>query len=591
MGKSDDRPVAGVLRLWRRFRVHLAPVRGRVALTAALALLSPFVAASLLWLVKYLVDDVLVAGRLDLLAGMAAVYVLVVAGKFTLDYAATRLESAAAEQLVQDIRTALLGHLISVSPGALGNRSTGDLLGHLSGDVERTEDLVYAAPLRTLADLVGVTFFGGFLILLSWKLTLLSLVAVPPLVLISRHYGSRVRRAATIARRQASAWLAHAEERLGAAMLIQALGTESEEAARFGARCAASRRAELRVVAIQASMSVLIDTAVFVGGLAVLSVGAYEIRHDGITLGTLVAFLGSVGSLYEPARSLARMTARFHRSAAGAQRVAALLDTPSLVTERARTIAMRAPVMGAIDIRNLHFSYRGGPPVLRDVSLAVAPGETVAIVGPSGSGKSTLVRLLLRLHDPTAGAILIDGRDIRDLPLRTVRAAISPVFQDPFLFRGSIRENIRYGEPAASRDAVLAAARAAHVDDFAAALRDGLGAAVGPRGTSLSGGQRQRVALARALLRAAPILVLDEATGSIDSETEELIQEAVERLAGHRTILVIGHRLSSLSRADRVVVLDQGRIVESGAPAALLRSGTRYYALFAAQTALGPVPG
>jgi ATP-binding cassette subfamily B protein len=589
MEKSGGGRVAGVVPLLRRFRIFLAPVRGRALATAGLALLSPFVAASLLWLVKFLVDEVLVAGRLDLLPGFALSYVVVVAVKSASDYASTRLERSAGERIVQEIRTALYGRLISLSPGSLGHRSTGDLLGHLSGDVERTEDLLYDAPLKAFADSVGVVFFGSFLILLSWQLTLLAMIAVPPLALISRRYGSRMRRAAKIARQRTSAWLALAEERLGATMLIQAYGTEAEETAHFGERCAASRRAELRVVATQAWMGVLMDGAVLLGALAVLSVGAYEIRQQGITLGTLVAFLGSVGSLYEPARSLARVAARFQRSAAGAQRVAKLLDAPSLVTERAAA-PIAAPRTGAIEFRNVRFAYPGGPPVLQGVSLKIEPGETVAIAGPSGSGKSTLVRLLLRLHDPTEGAVLIDGRDLRDLPLRAVRSVIAPVFQDAYIFRGSIRDNICYGQRRAALADILGAAQAAHVDAFAPALR-GDHAGVAPRGTSLSGGQRQRVALARALLREAPILVLDEATGSIDSETEELIQEAIERLAGHRTILLIGHRLSSLKRADRVVVLDEGRIVESGAPGMLLRAGTRYHDLFAAQMALGGVGG
>jgi ATP-binding cassette, subfamily B, bacterial len=589
MEKSGDGRVAGVVRLWRRFRIFLVPVRGRVIATAALALLSPFIAACLLWLVRFLVDEVLVAGRLDLLLGFALAYVVVVTAKSASDYASTRLERSAGERVIQEIRTALYRRLISLSPGSLGSRSTGDLLAHLSGDVERTEDLIYEAPLRAFADSVGVVFFGIFLVLLSWKLALLSLIAVPPLALISRHYGSRMRRAAKIARQQNSALLALAEERLGATMLIQAFGTEAEETAHLDARSAASRGAELRVVAIQAWMGLLMDGAVLLGGLAVLSVGAYEIRHDGITLGTLVAFLGSVGSLYEPARGLARVAARFQRSAAGAQRVAKLLDTPSLVTERTPATPWR-PALGAIEFRDVSFAYPRGAPVLDAVSLKVEPGETVAIVGPSGSGKSTLVRLLLRLHDPAAGKVLLDGRDLRDLSLRDVRDAVAPVLQDAYIFRGSIRDNIRYGRPGASLPDILAAARAAHVDAFAPALRSGP-AGVGPRGTLLSGGQRQRVALARALLRDAPILVLDEATASIDSETEELIQEAIEKLAGHRTILVIGHRLSSLKRADRVVVLDDGRVVESGSPAALLRAGTRYHDLFAAQMELGGVGG
>jgi ABC-type multidrug transport system fused ATPase/permease subunit len=295
-----------------------------------------------------------------------------------------------------------------------------------------------------------------------------------------------------------------------------------------------------------------------------------------------MAFLGAVGSLYGPARGLAKIPSRFQRAAAGAQRVADLLDTHSLVKERHGAKPL-AKVAGALEFRNLRFGYTPGADVLRGISLKIAPGETVAVVGPSGSGKSTLVRLALRLYDPSAGAVLIDGTDLKDITLESLRRTVGVVFQEPYVFRGSIAENIRYGEQAAPDDRVSAAARAAHIHAFIKAQPNGYSTLVGPRGGWLSGGQRQRIAVARALLRRPPILLLDEATASVDSEAEELIQDALEQLAGRCTILIIAHRLSSVRWADRVVVLDQGRIVETGTPESLLKPATRYHDLFAAQ--------
>ena len=572
-------------KLWpliRRFAPYLRRVSGRALVSAALVIVAPLVAAALLWLVKLLIDEVFVGGRVDLLAGFVAVYVALVAGKFLLGYVETRLEASVVEQIVQDARVDLYRHLISLSPGSLRKHSVGDLLTHLSGDVERLEYLVYTGLLAVFADAVGALFFVGFLFLLSWKLTLCALIVTPPLILLSLSLSPRVRRAARIARRQVSAWMALAEERLGAQPVVHAFAAHEREAHLLADRAASSRRAELRTVAVQAWLSLLIEAIVAVGGLAVLVVGAYEIRSGSLTLGTLVAFLGSIGSLYGPVRGLAKASGRFQRAAAGAQRVADLLDTPSLVTEKPSAAPLRH-ARGALEFRNVHFAYPQGPAVLGGVSLRLDPGETVAVVGPSGAGKSTLVRLALRLHDPASGDVLIDGTDLRDVTLASLRQAVAVVFQEPYLLRGSIADNIRYGGSDAEEERVAAVARAAHVEGFANALRGGYAAPVGPRGAWLSGGQAQRVALARALLRDSPILLLDEATAAVDSETEELIQDAVERLAGRRTILIVAHRLSSLRRADRVVVLDRGRVVESGPPDVLLKTPTRCRDLFAAQ--------
>jgi ABC-type multidrug transport system fused ATPase/permease subunit len=573
---------ANVTGLVKRFAPYVLDVRWMAGLAAALVLLTPLASIALLFLASVLIDEVLAAGDLALLPFIAAGYVALIATKLLLAYTSTVLDAAIVERVTHDVRSRLYRHVVSLSPGSLGKRGIGDILTHLSGDARRVEFLVFTGPLAVFADAAAALVFLVFLFAMSWKLTLCALLAVPLLVVVSLRLAPRVRRAARIARAEETAWMARAEERLGAAPIVQAFDAHAIEGDAFARRSDRARRSEVRTVAIQARLSLAVEALAALGGLLVIAVGAWEIRSGALTLGAFVAFLGAVGSLYAPARGLAKAPGRFQRAAAGAERVAHLLDSPSRVAE-CPTAKPLANVRGALEFRDVRFAYDSGPEILHGVSLTIEPGEMVALVGPSGGGKSTLARLALRLHDPASGSVLIDGVDLRDATLASLRRAVSVVFQDPYVFAGTALENIRYGRPGASDAEAAAMARAAHADAFIRRLPAGYGSPVGPRGGFLSGGQRQRIALARALLRDAPILILDEATAAVDSETEELIQDAVERLAGRRTILVVGHRLSSIRRADRIVVMEDGRIAETGTPQALLAGESRYRDLFAAQ--------
>jgi ABC-type multidrug transport system fused ATPase/permease subunit len=572
----------GLWHLFRRFAPYLRACPYLVAFSVLLVLIAPLLEGGLLWLLKLVVDEVLIASRLDLLMPYAGLYGAIVTCRVLLEYGQTRIEAAVVERIVRDVRTDLHAHLIRLSPGSLRDRAVGDLLAHPADDVERLQSLIYNAVLSVIDDLASVVFYLAFLAILSWKLTLLALVVVPPLVLAARRYSPRIRRAHRIARRRDSAWMARAEATLNALVAVQAFGGEAQEDERFARACERARKSELTEVKLDATLSLLIELVAGVGTLLLVVVGAWEMQRGSLSLGTLAAFLGSLGSLYGPIRGLAKTTARFQRAAAGAQRVAVLVATQSRVTERQEARPLARPVRGEVAFEGVSFAYPGGgPQVLHGIDLVVEPGETVALVGPSGGGKSSLVQLLLRLDDPSAGVVRIDGQDLRSLTLASLRDAVAVVFQEPHLLRASLAENIAYGRPGTDPARVAAAARAAQAHGFVEP--SGYGRQLGSRGEGLSGGQRQRVALARALVREAPILVLDEATAAVDGETEGLVQRTIEGVAGRRTILIVAHRLAAIRRADRIVVLEGGRIVESGPPARLLAAPSRCRALFASQ--------
>jgi len=571
-----------LLALERRFRRYRRAVVPAIVLVAVLSVLAPLTSAGLLWLLKVVIDSVFVERRLDAVPMLVAGYFALASLKFGADYLRRCLNVAVAERVIQDVRADVYRHLMTLSEPSVTHRGVGELLAHLSSDVERVEDLVFNGPVTLIGDVAAAAFFTSVLFVMNWQLALVALATAPFLAWLVLRRAPRVKRTARVARRQAASWLALAEETLGALPMVHAFRAHDRETARFQARADLARRAEIRSVTAQAHLTLLVEMLAVVGGLVVLVVAAHHVSTGSMTLGAVVAFLGSLGSLYEPARELGQIASRFQRAAAGAHRVADVLDTRGAVVERTGAVRLTRAA-GRIEFRDVHFAYPRGGAVVNGVSFVVEPGEIVAIVGASGSGKPTLVRLLLRFHDTSGGAVLIDGEDVRDITLASLRANVAVAFQEPYVVQGSIVDNVRYGRPGASDADVARAINAARAETFAHAHRRRSAASVGPRGERLSGGQRQRLALARVFLRDAPILVLDEATAAVDSETEELIHASIQRFARRRTILVIGHRLATVRQADRVVVLENGRISEIGAPASLLRHGHRCYDLFAGQ--------
>ena len=578
----SDRDTRTVFALQRRFRPHLRPVRATAGTVLALVVLGPLLSAALLWLLKMIIDTVFVARRFDALLALGVAYVGLATAKFGIDYARRRLDAAVSERITQDVRTEVYGHVMALPEPSVTGRGVGELLAHLSSDVERVEYLIAGGPISVVASVAAALFFTTVLFAMNWRLALVALAAVPLLALLVLRRAPTVKRSARVARRYATSWMALAEEALGALPMIHAYQAHAREIERFRARSDAARRAELRSVALHAFLTLLIEIVAVAGGLVVLGVAAYHVQSGMMTLGAVVAFLGSLGSLYEPARDLGQLASRFQRAAAGAHRVADLLDARGAVTQCTNAVRM-ARARGQIEFRDVRFAYPHGSLVLDRVSFTIAPGEIVAVVGPSGSGKSTLVRLLLRFSDPVSGGVFVDGADLREVTFTSLRANIAVAFQEPFLVQGSIADNVRYGRPDASDAEVAAAMRAAGADEFVHGLRRGSAATVGPRGERLSGGQRQRLALARVFLRDAPILVLDEATAAVDSETEAFIHTSIQRFARRRTIFIVGHRVTTVRQADRVILLEGGRIAEIGTPTALLQQGRRCHDLFVDQ--------
>ena len=477
--------------------------------------------------------------------------------------ASTLLQAYIGERLVLDFRARLVNQVQRLSVSYHDSRGTADSLYRIQHDVPAIQNLVdgvipSVSAAITLAMMITVT------VLLDWQLALVALAISPPLFFLSGVYRPRMRSQWRHAKKLESSALAAVQETLGALRLVKAFRQEERETDRFLRRSREGMAARLGLALLQGRYGLYVGLTMALGTAAVLLIGVRHVRTGALTLGQLLLVMGYLAQLYQPLKTISRKAASLQSYLASAERAFALLDERPDVPERlhARPLVRAA---GAVEFQHVSFAYNSDRRVLHDVSFAVPAGARVAIVGTTGAGKTTLVGLLTRFYDPTAGAILLDGMDLRDYRLADLRDQFAIVLQEPVLFSTSIGENIAYGRPGASDLDIVRAAKAAGAHDFIASLPHGYATPVGERGIQLSGGERQRVALARAFLKDAPLLILDEPTSSVDVKTEAVILEAMDRLMQGRTAFLITHRLSALATCDARLQLEQGRLVETAA--------------------------
>ncbi len=517
--------------------------------------------------------------RLALLA--LVVYVFRAMLRFVRSYSA----HVAGWHVVADVRHEVYRHLQRLSLRFYEDKQTGQLMSRTVNDSNLLEQLVaHAIPdvLVNVLMLIGVT---AVLVSMSWPLALLSMLPIPLIVLGMRGFAKYVRPAFRQRQVELGELNAALNDNISGIREIQAFTREDNESERIWERIVRHRDSLLKALKLMAVFHPSVEFAAALGTIVLIYFGGRLALGGALPLADLVAFFLYLELLYQPVRALSNVWENIQQALAGADRIAELLEQEPDVAERADAHVLDDRARGAIRLDNVSFQYAVGDVVLRDIDLDIAPGSVVALVGPTGVGKSTLSMLIPRFYDVTAGAITLDGRDIRDLSLESLRNQISIVLQDVFLFHGTVRENILFGRPDASDAALVEAATIANAADFIRELPNGFETMIGERGVKLSGGQRQRLAIARAVLRDAPILILDEATSSVDTETELLIQQALERLMEGRTTLVIAHRLSTIRSADTIVVLKDGRIAEQGRHEELMASDGLYRFLNRVQTA------
>lgn len=476
------------------------------------------------------------------------------------------LLNRAGERSVAHIRASLFGHLQRLSISFHDRQRVGDLVGRLTTDIDRTQTMLVAIFDTFIPNLVMLIGLAIVMVLVDPGFGLLALTIAPPLFFVTYRYTLRIKRASLRAREADAGLATMANETLGAVRSVQAFSREDIEDRRFGERNKASVDAELTAIRLKSTFTPLIDVVSLGGTVLVTFVGVHRVLEGRMTVGLLLVFLSYQKSLYKPMRALSKLAYVISQGTTSARRVDEMLTTDLRIPEFAHA-RPAPPLRGRVELRNVAFHYpNSDAPVLANASMIVEPGEHIGLVGRTGAGKSTLVSMIPRFHDPDAGTVLIDGIDIRDLELESLRRQVSLVLQDPVLFYGSILDNIRYAEPDASIERVLEVARAAHVSEFVDRLPNGFDTLVGERGVTLSGGQRQRIAVARAMLREAPILILDEPTTGLDRESEAFLLDGLERLSAGRTTFIISHHESSLERVDRIFEVDRGWLRERPVP-------------------------
>jgi len=587
---SAGTPGPGRARTLRRF---LRPYRGSLSLASGLILVETLLDLARPWPLKLAVDNAIggqpLGGPLAVLdglgpAGLAAVAAVAGIGLVgvgaLVGYLVTYLTAATAERVGADLRQAVFGRMLRLGLPFHDRHRSGDLVTRLTGDVSRVEDSMVAWFTVLVPEVL--TLAGMVVVVLAVDLTLglAALAVAPPLAVVVALRRRRIRAVQRASRDADAALASEATEVLRNVRVVQAFTREREAAGSFSGRSRGAVRAALAAMDLEARWSPIADLLLAAGGGLVLWMGVTAVTSGRMTLGTLLVVLAYLSSLYGPIRALARLARTLARGAASRERILEVLDSGEVVPEAADPLPAGPPRHG-LALRGVWFAYTEGNPVLRHLDLAVAAGERVCVVGPTGAGKSTLLALLQRFYDPDAGAVELDGIDLRRLGLGSLRNQLALVPQDPWALDGTIADNIGFGRPGAGQAELEAAAALTGLQEILRRLPDGWNTQIGEGGVRLSGGQRRRVALARAILRDASVLLLDEPTSGLDAASEQAVLDVLDRAAQGRTVVSVSHRLNLAARADRVVVLDGGHVVEQGPPGELLAAGGAYARLWA----------
>jgi len=589
---QDKQLTSLVLQLLRPYRGWLLIVFAAMLVEISMSLAAP-------WPLKLVLDDALGHHKLPevlawahnygidrntlgvaLFAGLATLLIAVIGAAAS--YIDNYYTTSVGQWVANDLRIRVYEHLHRLSLRYYDNVKTGSLMSTMTSDVATIQSFASSSTLGILVDLITIVFMVGLMFWLDWDFTLIAVGFTPFLVVFLFHFKKMVKEVTRTVRKRQSEVVAVVQEGLGSVRAVKAFGRQDLEVAHLEAASHATVDAALKARRVKSLLSPMVNIVVAICTGIVLWRGTSLIVAGTMTAGALTVYLAYLSKFFKPVKDLASMTSAIAQTTVALERIQAILAADDVIREHPEATDP-GRVKGAIAFEHVAFGYGDDTPVLRDVSFSIEPGQVVGVVGPTGSGKSTVLSLLPRFYDPTGGRVLIDGKDVTTFKLSALRSQVGFVLQETVLFRGTIRENIAYGRPGATDEEVVAAAKVANADEFIAKMPHGYDSMVGERGDTLSGGQRQRIGIARAVIRNSPIMILDEPTAALDTESERLVIEGLERLMKGRTVIMIAHRLSTISNADKIVVLKDGVVAEQGSNNELIALGGVYAELHRVQ--------